>query len=163
MRDLLWSSSTSKNKQINKKKKEKPKMKEAKRKLGKERKRRMALCLVCWKPEREVKGSNTCSQWQDKIPLLMLSYITCSCREQFHVYKVYSHSAIAFLSFSTTSKGDEDIQRALFLRLNYFFLHFPKEWMSSFFTLQTPYLKVYFAEVGNIVSPQGQKQALILR
>lgn len=86
----------------------------------------------------------------------------CSCREQFHIYKVYSHFAIAFLTvLAPRVRRDQYIQYALFHRLNFFF--FPKEWMSSFFTPWTPYLKVHFAEAGNIKSPQGQNKAQILR
>lgn len=120
MSDLLWSSRPSTEK-------ERKKKVEAKRKLGKEKKNRMALCLVCWRPEWEV---NTWSPQRGKSPLLMLS-----CRIFLHHSAVaeknfmstkFSHFAIAFLAvLAPHVKRDQYIQQALFHRLNCFF-SFPK-------------------------------------
>lgn len=130
----------------------------------------MALCLLYWRCEEVVKGDKPRNPQLGKILSWMLSwhvflymFSLCSCREQFHIYKAYSHSAIAFLTLlAPDAKRDQYIQYAVFHRLNFIFL-LPRRVNVSFFIIWTPYLEVHCPEVGNRKSPQGQKKDQILR
>lgn len=122
VRDLLWSSSPS-----NKEKKKKCRSKKEIRQGKEEQDGSVLGVLKTWIGGQRGQHMEPTTREDSPLHAFLMHFPTshCSCREQFHIYKVYSHFAIAFLTvLAPRVRRDQYIQYALFHRLNFFF--FPK-------------------------------------